>query len=276
MAYGVLGSVSDAEEVIQESWLRLERVDGAEIENLTGWLTTTVVRLSLDALNSASRKRESYFGQWLPEPLVSSVVDEDPADRITLDEAVAASLVVVLQCLTPAERTSFLLHETFGMPFSQIAELVGRSPGAVRQLASRARRNVAAAKPRFPTSREQQERTLFAFAAACASGSLEGLIDVLDPDVVMRSDGGGRVPSARFPLRGPDRVARALLAIERKRVRDSRPFDGHLGSVNGAPGFLFDDGIALNVMSFVFNGGRIAAINVVRNPEKLHHVALPV
>jgi RNA polymerase sigma-70 factor, ECF subfamily len=275
IAYGLLGGVAEAEDVVQDAWLRLQGADSGRIESLPAWLTTVVARLSLDALDSARSRRESYFGEWLPEPLVAGLVEDGPEERVTLDETVAAALFVVLERLTPAERTSFLLHDTFGMPFAEIAELVGREPDSVRQLAARARRNVAAAKPRFPVSREEQEQLVLAFAAACAAGSREQLVGLLDSEVVFRSDGGGQVPSARLPLRGADRVARALLALERKRLLDGRPASGRLVSVNGGPGVVLHDGIALNVMSFAFDDDRIAAIDIVRNPEKLAHVALP-
>lgn len=273
VAYGILGAVADAEDVVQDAWLRLQRADGEQIENPRAWLTTVVARLSLDALDSARRKRESYVGDWLPEPLIAGLVEAGPADRITLDETVAAALLVVLERLSPAERTAFLLHDTFGMPFAELAALVGRSPDSVRQLAARARRNIAAAKPRFPAGREEQERIVNAFAAACAAGSLEQLLAILDPAVVMRADGGGHVPAARFPLHGADRVAAALLALERKRLRDGRPLNGQLASVNGSLGVVTHDGLALNVMSFSFDAGRIVAIDNLRNPEKLCHVA---
>jgi RNA polymerase sigma-70 factor (ECF subfamily) len=275
VAYGILGGVADAEEVVQEAWLRWRRADSRQIENLRAWLTTVVARLALDILDSARRRRENYVGEWLPEPLVAGRVDEGPEERITLDESVAAALLIVLERLSPAERTAFLLHDSFGMPFVEVAELVGRSPDSVRQLAARARRNVAAAKPRFPASREEQEGIISAFGAACAAGSLEQLLAVLDPEVVMRSDGGGRVPSARFPLRGAERVAGALIALERKRLREGRPFSFELANVNGALGVVCHDGLALNVMSFGFDGGRIVAIDNLRNPEKLTHVTAP-
>lgn len=275
VAYGMLGGVAEAEDVVQEAWLRLQGADLAEIESLSAWLKTVVARLSLDALGSARRRRESYVGEWLPEPLVAGLEAEGPEERITLDETVAAALMVVLERLTPAERTSFLLHDTFGMPFAEIAELVGRSPASVRQLAARARRNVAAAKPRFPVDREEQERIVFAFAAACAAGNIEQLVGLLDPSVVFRSDGGGQVRAVRAPLRGVDRVARALVGLARKELSDGRSPRGQLASVNGGLGIVAHNGVELTVMSFAFDDGRIVAIDVVRNPEKLTHVVLP-
>lgn len=275
VAYGMLGSVAEAEDVVQDAWLRLQGANRTEIENLSAWLKTVVARLSLDALGSAQRKRESYVGEWLPEPLVAGLEGDGPEDRVTLDETVAAALLVVLERLTPAERTSFLLHDTFGMPFGEIAELVGRSPASTRQLAARARRNVAAAKPRFPVDREEQERIVFAFAAACAAGSIEQLVGLLDPSVVFRSDGGGQVRAVRVPLRGAERVARALVGLARKELSEGGSPRGGLASVNGGLGIVAHNGTDLTVMSFAFDEGRIVAIDVVRNPEKLAHVALP-
>jgi RNA polymerase sigma-70 factor, ECF subfamily len=275
VAYGMLGSVTEAEDILQDAWLRLQRTDRAEIENLSAWLKTVVARLCLDNLDSARRRRESYVGEWLPEPLVAGLTEQDPADRVTLDERVAAALQVVLERLTPGERTSFLLHDTFGMPFREIAQLVGRSPESVRKLAARARRNVAAAKPRFPVSREDQERIVVAFAAASASGDLERLVNILDPAVVFRSDGGGRVPAAGEPIQGAEAVARTLLALARTQLRKGGVPRWRLATVNGGPGIVADDGAALNVMSFAFDDGRIVAIDIVRNPEKLTHVSFP-
>lgn len=274
VAYGILGSVSEAEEVLQDAWVRLQSSDHEAIEDLSAWLKTVVARLSLDALESARRRRESYVGEWLPEPLVVGP-SEDASDRVTLDDAVAGALTLVLDRLTPAERTAFLLHDTFGMPFADIAGLVGRSADAVRQLASRARRNVAAARPRFEVDRDEQERIVVAFAAACATGELEQLLEILDPNVVFRSDGGGKVTAARRPIHGAQRVAGALIALTRRQLTASGPSArGELATVNGAVGVIAHDGLAMTVMSFSFAGGRIATIRSVRNPDKLTHVRM--
>lgn len=276
VAYGILGSVAEAEEVVQDAWLRLQGDDHEQIESLPAWLKTVVARLSLDALDSARRRRERYVGEWLPEPLLAGFGEESSEERVTLDEAVAGALLVVLERLSPAERTSFLLHDTFGMPYSEIAELVGRTPEAARQLASRARRNVAAARPRFPVSHEEQQRIVFAFAAAAATGSLEQLVGILDPSVVLRSDGGGNVTAARLPIHGAERVARAVIALTRGQVRDGGPSArAQFATVNGRPGLVSHDGAVLTVLSFAFDGGRIVAVNSMRNPEKLEHVVLP-
>jgi RNA polymerase sigma-70 factor, ECF subfamily len=269
VAYATVGSLAEAEDCVQEAWLRLRRVeDPAGIRDLGAWLTTTVSRLALDALGRAQVRRERYVGQWLPEPLVEDA--GDPADRVTLDESVSMALLVVLERLSPAERTSFLLHDVFGLPFAEIAGVVGRSPAAVRQLAARARQHVDEGRPRFPPTYAEQRELVAAFAAACAEGDLERLVTLLDPDVTWRGDGGGKVTSGRG-AQGAERVARALILLTRRPPR-------RLGTatVNGAPGLVVvdADGV-LQVISFTVDGGQITAIDVVRNPDKLSGVREP-
>lgn len=264
LAYSELGDVGEAEDVVQEAWLRLERADSEAIENLDGWLTTVVARLALDRLQSARARRETYVGPWLPEPLVS----EDPADRVTLDESVSYALLTVLEQLSPAERTAFVLHDVFDMPFADIAEVVGRTPEAVRQLASRARRHVKRERPRFEASRDEHDRAVRAFAQAVAEGNLEDLVSVLDPEVLWTSDGGGRVSAARKPLRGGERVARAWAALSHKFVH--APIEITL---NGRIGLMLpaSDGHRAAV-SFVVSDGHITRIDSIRNPQKLRRL----
>ena len=264
LAYSELGDLGEAEDVVQEAWLRLERVDTDAIKNLDGWLTTVIARLALDRLRSARVRRETYVGPWLPEPLVS----EDPADRVTLDESVSYALLTVLEQLSPAERTAFVLHDVFDVPFGEVAEVVGRTPEAVRQLASRARRHVDRERPRFTASRDEHDRAVRAFAQAVGEGDLEGLVEVLDPDAVWTTDGGGRATAARKPLRGRERVARAWAALSRKTVY--APVEIEL---NGELGLLVPaaDGHRA-ALSFVVSGGRITRIDAVRNPEKLRRL----
>lgn len=265
VAYGILGSVAEAEDAVQEAWLRLGRTDPAEIEDLRAWLTTVVGRLALDALGSARRRRESYVGEWLPEPLVEEYgAEENP----TLDESVSTALLVVLERLSPAERTAFLLHDVFDLPFEKVAAVVGRSPAAVRQLASRARAHVEAGKPRFPPDREEEERIVVAFATAWQEGDHEALLGLLDPDAVMRSDGGGRVPAAKRLL-GADRIGRALVAFARTADRRGEEPRARFARVNGAAGLVVQDDNATSVVSLTIDAGRIAAVDIVRNPEKL-------
>ncbi len=272
VAYGILGSLAEAEEVVQEAWLRLGRVDRATIEDLRAWLTTVVGRLALDALGSARARRESYFGEWLPEPLVEELGDAGNDDP-TLDEAVSTALLVVLERLSPAERTAFLLHDVFDLPFEKVGEVVGRSPAAVRQLASRARAHVEAGQPRFPAGAEEEQRLVIAFAIACAEGDHEALLGVLDPDAVLRADGGGKVNSAGRPLHGADRIARMLIALGRNAERNGREMQGRLVRVNGATGLVVVDGETTSVISLTIDAGRITAVDIVRNPEKLRGVS---
>ena len=266
LAYSELGDVGEAEDVVQEAWLRLERTDTEAIENLDGWLTKVVARLALDRLRSARSRRETYVGPWLPEPLVSH--DADPADRVTLDESVSYALLTVLEQLSPAERTAFVLHDVFDVPFGDVAEVVGRTPEAVRQLASRARRHVTSVRPRFAASHDEHDRAVRAFAQAVAAGNLEGLVAVLDPDVVWTSDGGGRATARRKPQRGGAQVARSWAALSRKTVR--APIEIEL---NGRLGLVlpFGDGHRA-ALSFVVGDGRITRIDAIRNPEKLRHL----
>ncbi len=269
VAYTMTGSLAEAEDCVQEAWLRLRGLDDpATVRDLAAWLTTTVGRLALDALGSARARREHYVGTWLPEPLVEAR-SHDPADRVTLDETVSMALLVVLERLSPAERTAFVLHDVFGVPFREIAALVGRSPAAVRQLASRGRRRIEGGRPRTPATAAEQRKLINAFTAACDGGDLPGLIALLDPDVVLRGDGGGKVPTLRHIERGAARVAPMMLG----RARFAGPLDIVLAQVNGAPGLVIRgrDG-ELSVMAFTVDAGLITAIDLVRNPDKLARV----
>lgn len=266
VAYGTLGSLAEAEDVVQDAWLRAQRTDWSEVRDTKAFLTTVVSRLALDALGSARVRRETYVGSWLPEPIVE---DLDPADRVTLDESVSMALMVVLESLSPAERAAFLLHDVFGVGFDEVADVVGRTPAAVRQLASRARKHVEAERPRFATTADEQTRVVQAFVHAAAEGDLDGLLAVLDPDVVWRSDGGGKVTAVRTPQRGAQVTAKAMATWGRRPWTDLR-----IARVNGAPGIVLrdSDGV-LTVMAFTVDGGRITALDVVRNPDKLRHLA---
>ncbi len=268
VAYASTGSLAEAEDCVQEAWLRLQRApDRGDIRDLGAWLTTTVSRLALDALGSARARRERAAGPWLPEPVVVPLA-EDPADRVTLDESVSMALLVVLETLSPAERTAFVLHDVFGVEFGEIAEVVGRSPAAVRKLASRARRHVHDDRPRFPPSRTQQRDIVAAFTSACYDGDLERLMALLDPDVTWRADGGGRVHAAPRSARGARQIARVLLAFARRPPRQVR-----MALVNGSPGLVVRDadGI-LTVLALTVDAGRITAIDVIRDPAKLGRV----
>jgi len=193
LAYSQLGDLGEAEDVVQEAWLRLQRAGPETIRDLDAWLTTTVARLALDVLRSARARRVAYVGPWLPEP----VVEDDPADRVTLDESVSYALLTVLEQLSPAERTAFVLHDVFDVPFPEVAEIVGRSPDSVRQLASRARRHVTRERPRRPVSQAEHRRLVEAFTRAAEEGDVERLLTLLDPDVTFT------------PRRAPHAPARA-------------------------------------------------------------------
>ena len=276
VAYATLGSRAEAEDVVQDAWLRLQRTAPGEVRDLRAWATTVVGRLALDVLGSARSRREAYVGPWLPEPVVTLHDPSgaaDPADRVTLDETVSFALLRVLETLSPAERTAFVLHDVFGLPFAEVGEVVGRSDAAVRQLATRARRHVEAGRPRAAAGRVSEAERLeviAAFARAAGGGDLEGLVAVLDPAVVWSSDGGGVVHATRRPLHGAERVAGALLGFARARERSGSAVRGALVDVNGEAGLLLqsDDG-ERSVFAFTIAGGRITAIDVQRNPAKL-------
>ncbi|MEA2282611.1 MAG: polymerase sigma-70 factor, subfamily [Solirubrobacteraceae bacterium] len=266
VAYGQLGSRAEAEDVVQEAWLRLERAGADDIRDLRAWLTTTVNRLALDTLRSARVRRERYVGPWLPEP----VVDADPADRVTLDESIGTALLVVLETLSPGERVAFVMHDVFGYDFAAVAEVLGTTPEAARQQASRGRRRVRDGRPRFPATREQQQRIVAAFLLAAAEGDADALVALLHPDAVMRADGGGVVNAPRKPIEGAGRVARTTIALAR---HGGDAAGARIVDVNGMPGVIFHgaDGIP-GVVSFTVDDGRITAIDVVRNPDKLREL----
>lgn len=268
LAYSQLGDLGEAEDVVQEAWVRLERAGPETIEDLDAWLTTTVARLALDVLRSARVRRVSYVGPWLPEPVFTA---GDPADRVTLDESVSYALLAVLEQLSPAERTAFVLHDVFDVPFPEVAEIVGRSPDSVRQLASRARRHVARERPRRPVSADEHRRAVEAFERASAEGDLEALLEILDPDATFVSDGGGQVIAARKPLRGALRIARAWLGIRRRYPTERAT----LVEVNGLAGLLLEgpDCESRSLLAFAVDGGRIVRLDVLRNPAKLQRLA---
>jgi RNA polymerase sigma-70 factor (ECF subfamily) len=266
LAYATTGSLAEAEDVVQEAWLRLARLpDPGQVRELGAWLTTTVSRLALDALTSARARREHHMGPWLPEPLVETVgAAPDPADRVTLDESVSMALLVVLERLSPAERTAFVLHDVFGLAFTEVADVTGRSVAAVRQLAGRARRHVEQGRPRFPPTPAQQAKLVSAFAAACAGGDMQALTALLDPDVVWRAD-GGKVRAEPREARGAARVARLLVGFARRPPKSAR-----LTLVNGGPGLVIHDSDdVLSVVSLTVDAGRITAIDIIRDPDKL-------
>ncbi|WP_211191596.1 RNA polymerase sigma factor SigJ [Actinoplanes sp. TBRC 11911] len=273
VAYSVLGTYSDAEDAVSDTWLKLVGADRRDrVLDVEAWATVAVARAALDTLRSTRMRRETYVGPWLPEPIVERLPSEsNPADRVTLDDSVSYALLVVLESLTPAERTAFVLHDLFAMPFQDVASVVGRTPAAVRQLASRARGHVQASTPRLKVDADEHKRTVSAFLAAAAGGDLNGLVSLLDHDVVATSDGGGQVSAARRPVQGAEKVARFILGLLARYVPDRR---ADLVMVNGVLGIARYDGDHLDfVVSFGTGGGRIETIDIVRAPEKLEHAA---
>jgi RNA polymerase sigma-70 factor, ECF subfamily len=259
VAYRMLGSRSEAEDAVQEAWLRLSRSDTEAVENLTGWLTTVVARVSLDMLRSRRARREDYVA--LPEPIVT--IEDGPEDEAVLADSVGLALLVVLDTLTPAERLAFVLHDMFGMPFEEIAPIVDRSEAATRQLASRARRRVQGATPRTDPDLREQRRVVDAFLAASRAGDFEALLKVLDPDVVFRVDNGPR--GDRVPVTGAEEVAQTILARGSRFAPHARP-----AIVNGNAGAIVVPGKRpIAVVSFSVVEGRIVEIDLVADPAKL-------
>jgi RNA polymerase sigma factor (sigma-70 family) len=269
VAYGMLGTVSEAQDAVQEAWLRLGRSDPGGIGDLRGWLTTVVGRISLDMLRARKARREVYPGSWLPEPLVEDSADNSPEHEAVLADSVGMALLVVLESLTPAERLSFVLHDVFAVPFDDIAQLMDRTPDSARQLASRARRRVQAA-PQPDRDVALQRRVVDAFLAAARGGDFEALLQVLDPDVVFRMDLGPVSRFAHRPLAGAVPVARQVLATAPRFVHLAQPV-----LVNGEAGALFgtrEDPVA--VIGFTIASGRIAALNLIADQDKLRHLTI--
>ncbi len=268
VAYAILGSRVEAEDVVADCWTRLVEADRREpVRDLAGWLTVAAARAATDVLRSARVRREEYVGPWLPEPFVAPV-EADPADRVTLDETVGYALLVVLESLSPAERTAFVLHDVFAMAFPEVATVVGRTPAAVRQLASRARARLAAHAPRFEVDRGAHEEVLGRFLAAAAGGDLAALLATLDPDVVVTSDGGGVVSSARRPVLGADRAARFLAGLVAKYVSAQAEVDVVLA--NGLPAIAVrQDGVLTSLVVLTVAGERVCRVDILRAPAKL-------
>jgi RNA polymerase sigma-70 factor (TIGR02957 family) len=266
VAYQMLGSAADAEDVVQETWLRwadLGAADRAGVRDPRSYLVRIVTRQALNRLRTLARRREEYVGEWLPEPLLTS---PDVAEDVELAESVSVAMLTVLETLGHTERAVFVLHEVFGTPYEEIAQAVGRTPAAVRQIAHRAREHVAARRPRVRVSRAEQQAVVQRFLAAVRGGDMQGLLDVLAPDVVVVADGGGVVAAARRPLHGAALVAQLLGGL----ARLAGDFQAVPVWLNGAPAVRFDlDGELNTVLSLVLENGRVSRIYAVRNPHKL-------
>ena len=269
VAYRMLGSVTEAEDALQEAWVRLSRADTDAVDNLAGWLTTVVGRVCLDMLRARRSRREDYVGTWLPEPIVFEGEGGDPAGEALLADSVGLALFVVLETLTPAERLAFVLHDMFGVSFEEIAPIVGRSTAATRQLASRARRRVQGAAPTSDVDLRRQREVVDAFLAASRAGDFEALLEVLDPEVVFRADAGVESLLARPPISGAAEVARQVLA----RGMRFAPFARH-AIVNGAAGVVVGQpGHPVAVVGFTVARSRIVAIDLITDPGKLRGAA---
>jgi RNA polymerase sigma-70 factor (TIGR02957 family) len=273
IAYRMLGSVSEAEDVVQEGFLRLHRArkGGERIESPRAYVSTVVSRLSLDHLRSARVRRESYVGEWLPEPLVASA-DDDPARKAEMADSLSLAFLVLLESLSPEQRAAFLLREVFDEPYDRIAEIVGTSEQNARQLATRARRHVEERRPRFEATREQREELATRFFAAAEEGDLQGLEELLAHDVVLRGDGGGKAPALARAIHGRARAARTLIAGLRALTRFG--ITSRREEVNGQPGALFFDreGRLISVMSLDVAEGQIQGVSSIINPDKLRHL----
>jgi RNA polymerase sigma-70 factor (ECF subfamily) len=273
IAYRMLGSVSEAEDAVQEALLRLHRVlaDGRRIESPRAYLATLVTRLCIDQLRSARVRRERYVGEWLPEPLLA--VEDDPARHAEMADSLSLAFLVLLERLSPEQRAAFLLREVFDYPYAEVARIVDTSEPNARQLVARARRHVEAGRPRYEPSAELRDELARRFLAAVREGDLAGLEAVLAEDVVLHGDGGGKVAALARPVQGRERVARTLLAWARAGARMGgatlRPV-----VVNGQPGALgLDaDGRLINVLALEVTGGRVQGVSSVVNPDKLGHL----
>jgi RNA polymerase sigma-70 factor (TIGR02957 family) len=266
VAYGMLGSAADAEDVVQETWLRWAGIGDAardDVRDPRAYLVQIVTRQALNRRRTLARQREDYVGEWLPEPLLTS---PDVAEDVELAESVSIAMLTVLETLGPAERAVFVLHEVFDVPYDQIAEALGKSSEAVRQIAHRARRHVTSRRPRMEVSRTEQQRVVERFLAAVTTGDVQRLMDVLAPDVVLVADGGGLAPAVRHPIEGTEQVAAFLARFSQ--VAPGAEVATLL--INGAVAARIDPAGEFNTaLTFVVEDGRIARIYVIRNPHKL-------
>ena len=274
IAYRMLASVSDAEDVLQETYLRWRRAvsDGVEIESLKAYLSTVVTRLAMDHLRSAHARREEYVGLWLPEPLPTDASGDDPLARAELADSLSMAFLLVLERLSPVERAAFLLHDVFGYGHDEIASIVETTPANARQIASRARRRVQAERPRFDPSPEERERLAERFFAAVSEGDVDGLVRVLADDVVVYGDGGGKVPQWATPIVGVERVARLFASLGRQMGEVGAGLERR--TINGQPAAVVRDpeGAVVCVWVLDVDAGHVGVVRSVINPEKLGHL----
>jgi len=268
VAYEMLGSATDAEDVLQEAWLRWADVDHSQVRDPRAYLIRVVTRQALNQMRTLARRREEYVGEWLPEPLLTS---PDVAEDVELAESVSIAMLTVLETLGPTERAVFVLREVFEMPYGEIAEAIGKSAAAVRQIALRAREHVAARWPRVHVSRPEQQAVVERFLVALRTGQLQELMEVMAPDVVLIADGGGLVAAARAPIHGAERVAKLLARADRV----LGGFDATAVWLNGAPAGRIEIDGQLAAVSLVVENGRVTRIYAVANPRKLTRLDEP-
>ena len=268
VAYEMLGSAADAEDVLQESWLRWADVDHSQVRDPRAYLIRVVTRQALNRLRTLSRSREDYVGEWLPEPLLTS---PDVAEDVELAESVSIAMLTVLETLGPTERAVFVLREVFETPYGEIAEATGKSAAAVRQIARRAREHVAARQPRVRVSRSEQRAVVERFLVALRTGQLQDLMEVMAPDVVLIADGGGLVAAARIPIHGAELVAKLIARANRV----VGAFETTAVWLNGAPAGLIEIDGQLAALSLVVQGGRVTRIYAIANPRKLTRLDEP-
>jgi RNA polymerase sigma factor (sigma-70 family) len=267
VAYRLLGTLDEADDAVQEAWLRLSRSDASGIENLGAWLTTVVSRVCLNMLQARRARAETYVGSWLPEPIVTIDEAPTPEEEVLIADSVGLALLIALETLIPSERLALVLHDTFGVSFDEIARILGRSPAAARQLASRARHRIRGTPPLTDADATEQRRLVDAFFAASRAGDLATLIRILDPEVVLRCDFGPDNPSAQPAMRGANTVARGALTAARS-GRTVRP-----ALVNGAPGAVIEEnGLPHAVVAFTISDGRITEIHLILDPHKLARI----
>jgi RNA polymerase sigma-70 factor (TIGR02957 family) len=266
VAYEMLGSAADAEDVLQESWLRWAGVDRAQVRDPRAYLVQIVTRQALNRLRTLSRSREDYVGEWLPEPLLTS---PDVAEDVELAESVSMAMLTVLETLAPTERAVFVLREVFEVPYGEIAEAIGKSAATVRQIARRSREHVAARRPRMRVSRSEQQAVVERFLAALRTGRLQDLMEVMAPDVVLIADGGGLAAATLAPVHGADLVARVLAHASQREFRSAAVW------LNGAPAGRIEVAGEPAAVSLVVENGRVARVYLVRNPLKLTRLDRP-
>ena len=268
VAYEILGSAADADDVLQETWLRWANVDRSQVSDPRAYLVRIVTRQALNQMRTLSRRREEYVGEWLPEPLLTS---PDVADDIELAESVSMAMLTVLETLEPTERAVFVLREVFDMPFGEIAEAMGKSTAAVRQMAWRAREHVAARRPRVQVNRSEQQAVVERFLSAVRTGQIRDLMDIMAPDVVLTADGGGLVPAARVPIYGAEQVATLLVRAQQVQAG----FSTRIVWLNGAPAGRIEVGGQSIAVSLVVENGQVSRIYAVANPRKLTRLDQP-